>query len=98
MMPKGVEHRGVSRASFGFVLNAFRHHRNSHCTTSARFMEGILVLNAFRHHRNSHTAGVPPASSSSFLCSTPFGIIGILTPFDRYKTHSSLSCATPFCI
>src|SRR6202040_1653339 len=37
-----------------WVLNAFRHHRNSH--PYCRDMEWVRcsVLNAFRHHRNSH--------------------------------------------
>src|SRR5439155_1340800 len=124
MMPKGVEHRGVSRASFCFcaqrlsassefsrawrnssscsvtcaqrlsassefsrvrgpalefqlpVLNAFRHHRNSHVVPDTVQSICLYVLNAFRHHRNSHF------ESRHFfhfvdLCSTPYGIIGI---------------------
>ncbi len=107
------------------MLNAFRHHRNSHddldnalggmltCSTPFGII-GILtraavacreekrcVLNAFRHHRNSHASMIGPvalslsaqrlSASSEFShtelgwldgdaeCSTPFGIIGILT-------------------
>src|SRR6266511_640107 len=59
------------------VLNAFRHHRNSHLP-SLYHHASLSVLNAFRHHRNSHSR-----SKTDFLpvlqCSTPFGIIGILT-------------------
>ena len=36
------------------------------------------VLNAFRHHRNSHT-GNRTKVQAAIECSTPFGIIGILT-------------------
>ena len=84
------------------VLNAFRHHRNSH-TCSALLSKGLIrgaqrlsassefslsrrrwarcssqVLNAFRHHRNSHLLG-GNAVARAIMCSTPFGIIGILT-------------------
>ncbi len=37
-----------------------------------------LVLNAFRHHWNSHYSE-DSGSAAGFKCSTPFGIIGILT-------------------
>jgi len=37
-----------------------------------------MVLNAFRHHRNSHFNG-KEEQGVDWLCSTPFGIIGILT-------------------
>ena len=73
------------------VLNAFRHHRNSH-----RKGEGnrqFHVLNAFRHHRNSHTASRVSASAH-LRCSTPFGIIGILTATPRLCLASL--CSTPF--
>ena len=58
------------------------------------------VLNAFRHHRNSH----PPHSvslSAGCRCSTPFGIIGILTFSRRIRlwTRSSaqrLSASSEF--
>ncbi len=36
------------------VLNAFRHHRQDHCTDAARIRRAIKVLNAFRHHRQDH--------------------------------------------
>ena len=49
---------------------------------------GTSVLNAFRHHRNSHAAGLK-AYVSSVQCSTPFGIIGILTR--RQNEHPSSS-------
>src|SRR5258708_1982681 len=38
----------------------------------------LVVLNAFRHHRNSHEK-VYALCERINLCSTPFGIIGILT-------------------
>jgi len=60
------------------VLNAFRHHRNSHRGVTLFRSSSAPVLNAFRHHRNSHHQ-----KDISFyyidMCSTPFGIIGILT-------------------
>src|SRR6266446_4538178 len=113
--------------AFGFkVLNAFRHHRNSHTVASGFTVTTVMVLNAFRHHRNSHGLSIPAigtpktcvlnafrhhrnshypdgtkqiqgysaqrlSASSEFSrrhgiahwtrnpCSTPFGIIGILT-------------------
>src|SRR5688572_7241022 len=37
-----------------FVLNAFRHHRNSHTRKQPHCGPHADVLNAFRHHRNSH--------------------------------------------
>src|SRR5688500_20336788 len=37
------------------VLNAFRHHRNSHLGTHPTYWCHQDVLNAFRHHRNSHS-------------------------------------------
>ena len=36
------------------VLNAFRHHWNSHLIGSGVLCCMTLVLNAFRHHWNSH--------------------------------------------
>src|SRR5205807_857354 len=36
------------------VLNAFRHHRNSHSDMTFGPGPAPPVLNAFRHHRNSH--------------------------------------------
>jgi len=84
------------------VLNAFRHHRNSHSNRTSSWRRRLIsaqrlsassefslghqietdsnphVLNAFRHHRNSHTEG-QSVSSRGRRCSTPFGIIGILT-------------------
>src|SRR6266852_1675509 len=37
------------------VLNAFRHHRNSHSRLHRASAPTPHVLNAFRHHRNSHS-------------------------------------------
>ena len=54
MMPKGVEHRSSAAQAF------------------------VLVLNAFRHHWNSHTTEYEVVEQARW-CSTPFGIIGILT-------------------
>src|SRR5712692_1347137 len=53
------------------------------------------VLNAFRHHRNSHLyrgQGFP----DNYMCSTPFGIIGILTRVDRTGSARRFKCSTPF--
>ena len=68
------------RSSSGVaVLNAFRHHRNSHSRQTRRYPKPAdRVLNAFRHHRNSHHVS-PGHKRRIDLCSTPFGIIGILT-------------------
>ncbi len=97
------------------MLNAFRHHRNSHRLTNNTQAPGLqLVLNAFRHHRNSHprsasssrkTSGAQRLSASSEfsrsanglsfcvdLCSTPFGIIGILTAA-AHRSLTALSSA-----
>src|SRR5207253_2021075 len=60
------------------VLNAFRHHRNSHLFRLCVRHKRHFVLNAFRHHRNSHRI-LQHCQQRLFLCSTPFGIIGILT-------------------
>jgi len=60
------------------VLNAFRHHWNSHERARHIRRMGAIVLNAFRHHWNSHTLR-RECSSNSTTCSTPFGIIGIHT-------------------
>ena len=45
--------RGRERAR-RLVLNAFRHHRNSHAGCAPLSGSVCGVLNAFRHHRNSH--------------------------------------------
>src|SRR5438270_26805 len=91
----------MALSEYSLVLNAFRHHRNSHNRAVASrprpscaqrllalsdfslmlqffFFFICCLLNPFRHHRNSHQT---PYSSPIFfnLCSTPFGIIGILT-------------------
>src|SRR5688572_23027854 len=60
------------------VLNAFRHHRNSHFSPLLKEVLCQQVLNAFRHHRNSHTILLYHHLPVT-LCSTPFGIIGIRT-------------------
>jgi hypothetical protein len=43
-----------------------------------------LVLNAFRHHRNCH-GGTSANKTLNIVCSTPFGIIGILTHHQRLE-------------
>src|SRR6266436_4971439 len=60
---------GAQRLS---ASSEFSHTPNGFCGRK------MLVLNAFRHHRNSHGANCPAMPTSS-MCSTPFGIIGILT-------------------
>jgi len=37
------------------VLNAFRHHWNSHRLVTGQIHIKVMVLNAFRHHWNSHS-------------------------------------------
>src|SRR5688500_20320308 len=44
-----------SASKIGRVLNAFRHHRNSHYEQARGEGIAMHVLNAFRHHRNSHS-------------------------------------------
>src|SRR5688572_29203973 len=60
------------------VLNAFRHHRNSHFISKTLLLLIEFVLNAFRHHRNSHCSS-SNVSATKCECSTPFGIIGVRT-------------------
>ena len=55
----------------------------------------FAVLNAFRHHRNSHTQ-YPHILDHVLLCSTPFGIIGILTEAVLTPDESTALCSTPF--
>ncbi|MCU1263780.1 MAG: hypothetical protein JWM21_98, partial [Acidobacteria bacterium] len=55
----------------------------------------LQVLNAFRHHRNSHSQRTLVALSLS-RCSTPFGIIGILTFVAWHRTIRPFLCSTPF--
>src|SRR3990172_7925176 len=102
MMPKGVEHRGFAAHAVVFVLNAFRHHRNSHAggehafffpvspqrlSASSEFSRRSLVFWASsvapRAQRLSASSEFSRANMghnpASHPCSTPFGIIGILT-------------------
>ena len=61
------------------VLNAFRHQRNGHLGLVLVDDFPPLVLNAFRHQRNGHAAAVWE-DVSTYECSTPFGIKGMVTP------------------
>ncbi len=77
------------------MLNAFRHHRNSHITkwtTPLARMDGAQRLSA-----SSEFSHLPSrALCSNYTCSTPFGIIGILTKA-RVKPNIIIStCSTPF--
>src|SRR3990172_7925175 len=73
--------------SFPSVLNAFRHHRNSHAEAlfSGR-RRSLLVLNAFRHHRNSHgpTWGttLPVTRAQRLSASSEF------SPINIHRRHS----------
>ncbi len=79
------------RKQIKLVLNAFRHHRNSHARREGFRTQGNRVLNAFRHHRNSHK--IRPCNANRVRpCSTPFGIIGILTP-KSHRDRCSYRCA-----
>ncbi len=73
------------------VLNAFRHHRNSHLLDLQGSSGMGLVLNAFRHHRNSHLRETD-ALRFELRCSTPFGIIGILTRAEM-SSRADSTCA-----
>ena len=53
------------------------------------------MLNAFRHHRNSHH-GTASGPVSFMKCSTPFGIIGILTGLKIVFGAALAMCSTPF--
>src|SRR5206468_3881609 len=52
-------------------------------------------LNAFRHHRNSHSNSIYNGNNHS-KCSTPFGIIGILTLRTPPHRRRHFWCSTPF--
>ena len=125
-MLNAFRHHGNSHHRFhfvfrppGFVLNAFRHHGNSHNHRASRQSRPVSVLNAFRHHGNSHNFSnllnrfsmrcaqrlsaswefsqkTPRSVWLSQLCSTPFGIMGILTNGDFRASSSQQRCSTPF--
>src|SRR5688572_1191639 len=59
------------------VLNAFRHHRNSHMSATICNQRGSGAQRLSASSEFSHTA--PPLETTLYSCSTPFGIIGILT-------------------
>jgi len=70
--------------AFGFkVLNAFRHHRNSHTVASGFTVTTVMVLNAFRHHRNSHGLSIPAIG-------TPFTLV--LNAFRHHRNSHGLFC------
>jgi len=95
MMPKGVEHRGFAAQVFAFVLNAFRHHRNSHTPTRdpiARFGQ--------RAQRLSASSEFAPDSDSRGGPNHP-----VLNAFRHHRnSHDCLNwmeahhypCSTPF--
>src|SRR5688572_20024632 len=82
-------------AKVSLVLNAFRHHRNSHRLYPHVHVRRAGVLNAFRHHRNSHKLRSIGLKVSS-MCSTPFGIIGIRTEGSAAAQTVIGRCSTPF--
>ena len=70
------------------MLNAFRHHRNSHLRTS--FAALARALSAQRLSASSEfSLPRPRVVSLVTKCSTPFGIIGILTSTFRVLTEST---------
>jgi len=97
--PFGIIGIHTKQIDFGvrevLVLNAFRHHWNSHpyLTTSRTVPQS--VLNAFRHHWNSHGA-VACKPRRDRTCSTPFGIIGIHTGRHPDAPLLLSACSTPF--
>src|SRR5207249_806257 len=78
------------------VLNAFRHHRNSH--TRARPAFRTLDLCAQRLSASSEFSPQKSrrARRSRSRCSTPFGIIGILALSIMRHAVFVISCSTPF--
>ncbi len=77
------------------VLNAFRHHRNSHRLAGVSYACTGWVLNAFRHHRNSHNGDLDTGFKSS----------NVLNAFRHHRNSHSrqhrflfrfLQCSTPF--
>ena len=62
----------------------------------ALLCQSFIVLNAFRHHRNSHRCGRESRESFWSWCSTPFGIIGILTVKVAVHREVVHQCSTPF--
>ena len=83
------------RALRANVLNAFRHLRNCHLNVRSVFSEPCEVLNAFRHLRNCHNVRQVNAKKTS-MCSTPFGIYGIVTPPRDAEVGRLAVCSTPF--
>ena len=77
------------------VLNAFRHHRNSHFRGRSDVLALLTVLNAFRHHRNSHAMvarlhSLNTQGAQRLSASSEFAL--------RWSdgSHLSWSCSTPF--
>ncbi len=69
------------------VLNAFRHHRNSHASRTVMWNRFRFVLNAFRHHRNSH---------SQFL-RVPVIAIEVLNAFRHHRNSHCAPANPPIC-
>ncbi len=91
------------------VLNAFRHHRNSHLHVGAQARRWTNVLNAFRHHRNSHTssrcAKLAPicaqrlsASSEFTRCEDPYPChkSEVLNAFRHHRNSHDAICVAAF--
>ena len=96
MMPKGVEHCGFAAQVLFLVLNAFRHHRNSHSLTE------IFTVSAT-------TCAQRLSASSEFtrtLLEIQKGISPVLNAFRHHRNSHTLdkvfstrvykSCSTPF--
>ena len=64
----------------------------SHRRHNLHLHRARVVLNAFRHLRNCHLAARSARCSSVHLCSTPFGIYGIVTK-SGHSIRPSTRCA-----
>ena len=76
------------------VLNAFRHHRNSHAVGLTETRDYRVVLNAFRHHRNSHTPMVFTTCGSNGAQR-----LSASSEFAQHRLRESAldsECSTPF--
>ena len=78
------------------VLNAFRHHRNSHRPKHGSKEEARNVLNAFRHHRNSHALNHQQGIDRRTLVLNAFRHHRNSHGASRATITTMLACSTPF--